>query len=140
MPIWWGKEMSMHQNILVIGATGYVGGILSRHFVSEGHKVSGLARSEAAAAQLSADAILPVIGDLTEAIDPVLAEARAADVVVYAAQVEFGREPAVLEQLCDALAETAKTLIFLSGTGVFMRRTGGGWTVDVFAEDDPFEA
>jgi uncharacterized protein YbjT (DUF2867 family) len=28
----------MPQNILVFGATGYLGGVLARHFIREGHQ------------------------------------------------------------------------------------------------------
>jgi nucleoside-diphosphate-sugar epimerase len=39
----------MSQKIFVIGATGYLGGVLARHFLAEGHKVKGSARSQEAA-------------------------------------------------------------------------------------------
>ncbi|MBX4303904.1 NAD-dependent epimerase/dehydratase family protein, partial [Mycobacterium tuberculosis] len=39
------KESSMSQNIFVIGASGFVGSTLARHFVAQGQEVSGLARS-----------------------------------------------------------------------------------------------
>jgi nucleoside-diphosphate-sugar epimerase len=37
----------------------------------------------------------------------------------------------------DVLA--GKTFVFVSGTGVFLQRTGGAWSRDSFAEDDPFD-
>lgn len=125
-------------DILIIGATGYVGGQLARHLVAAGHRVAGLARSVEAAARLSALGIRPVAADLDERMDQVVAVASAADVTIYAAQVAFEREPMVLRTLCDALADTGKTFVFLSGSGVFLQRTGGAWSPDVFAEDDPF--
>lgn len=128
----------MSKSIFVIGATGYVGGGLARHFVAQGHTVHGLARSDAAAARLQAAAVQPVRGDLDTGMAPVLAAAHLADVTIYAAQVAFEREPAVLDALCSALAGSGKTLIFLSGSGVFMQRTGGAWSADSFAETDPF--
>ena len=129
----------MSKNIFVIGATGYLGGVLARHFAEEGYNVAGLARTEEAGAKLAADGISPVLGNLDAALATVFAAARDADAVVYAAQVELDREPGVLERLCQALAGTGKTLIFTSGSGVFMKRTGGEWTSDAMAEDDPFE-
>lgn len=51
-------------NILVIGATGFVGGAVARHLVTQGHTVTGLARSGEAAARLTAQGITPVAGDL----------------------------------------------------------------------------
>jgi nucleoside-diphosphate-sugar epimerase len=131
--------MIMSGNVFVIGATGYFGGVLARHFVTEGHQVSGSARSHEAGAALAADGIAPVIGDLDDAIDPLLAAARETDVVIYAAQVAFDREPAVVEQLSGALAGTGKTLLFTSGSGVFMKDNRGEWSSEALAEDDPFE-
>jgi nucleoside-diphosphate-sugar epimerase len=128
----------MSQNIFIIGASGFVGGVLARHFVAQGQAVRGLARSGQAEAVLKATGVQPVRGDLDTAMAPVLAAARAADVTLYAAQVAFEREPAIIQQLCEALAGSGKTLVFLSGSGVFMQRTGGAWSPDSFAEDDPF--
>ncbi|KNY24538.1 NAD-dependent epimerase/dehydratase family protein [Methylobacterium sp. ARG-1] len=129
----------MSKKIFVIGATGYLGGVLARHFVEEGYEVAGLARREEAGAKLAADGITPVSGSLDDGMAPVLVAASDADAVVYAAQVELDREPEVLERLCQALAGTGKTLIFTSGSGVFMKRTAGEWTSEAMAEDDAFE-
>ncbi|MBR8378794.1 NAD-dependent epimerase/dehydratase family protein [Burkholderia cenocepacia] len=128
----------MSRKIFIIGASGFVGGTLSRHFVAEGHKVLGLARSDRAQFSLEAAGIEAVRGDLDADVAPVLAAAQSADATVYAAQVAFEREPAIIRMLCEALAGRGKTFIFLSGSGVFMQRTGGAWSPDSFAEDDPF--
>jgi len=128
----------MSRKIFIIGASGFVGGILSRHFVAEGHQVMGLARSDRAASALKAAGIEAVRCDLGADMVPALAAAQAADVTVYAAQVAFEREPAIIRMLCEALAGRGKTFIFLSGSSVFMQRTGGAWSPDSFAEDDPF--
>jgi nucleoside-diphosphate-sugar epimerase len=133
------KERNMPQKIFVIGATGFVGTAIADHLVAEGHEVQGLARSDAAAAALRARAIDPVMGDLETQLGPILAAAQSADVVIYAAQIAFEREPDVLQSLTRSLGGTGKTLIFLSGTGVFMQRTQGAWSPDSFAEDDAFE-
>ncbi len=128
----------MSRKICIIGASGFAGGSLAGHFVAQGHKVLGLARSERSAFALEAAGIQAVRGDLDADMAPVLAAAQSADVTVYAARVAFEREPAIIRRLCDALAGGGKTFIFLSGSGVFMQRTGGAWSPDSFAEDDPF--
>ncbi|MEU0310328.1 MULTISPECIES: NAD-dependent epimerase/dehydratase family protein [Streptomyces] len=45
-------------DIFVIGVTGFVGGHLARHLAAEGHTVTGLARTGAAAATLRAQGSL----------------------------------------------------------------------------------
>jgi nucleoside-diphosphate-sugar epimerase len=128
----------MAKDIFIIGATGFVGRALAKHFLAEGHSVAGLARSDRSHAALQAAGIRPIRGDLENDIAPVLEAARSANVTLYAAQVAFEREPAIVRTLCEGLAGSAKTFVFLSGTGVFMQRTEGAWSADSFAEDDPF--
>ncbi|MFE7075169.1 NAD-dependent epimerase/dehydratase family protein [Streptomyces sp. NPDC057620] len=125
-------------DIFIIGATGFVGGALARHLSAEGHSVTGLARTGSAAATLDSQGITPVTGDLDEHRDAVMTAARAADAVVYAAQAGPEQETATVQDLVRALTGTRKTLVLLSGTGVLAQRTGGAWSPDVFAEDDPF--
>lgn len=38
----------MSQNIFLIGASGFVGSALARHFLADGHRVLGLARTDRA--------------------------------------------------------------------------------------------
>ncbi|KAI3620917.1 nad dependent epimerase dehydratase family protein [Moniliophthora roreri] len=52
--------------VLVLGATGVVGGPIAQAFVRAGHYVVGLTRSQAKAKQLAADEIVPIIGEPTE--------------------------------------------------------------------------
>jgi nucleoside-diphosphate-sugar epimerase len=128
----------MSQNLFLIGASGFVGSTLARHFLIKGWKVAGPARSAQAETLLEAAGVRPVRGDLDTDLAPLLAAAREADVTVYGAQLAFEREPFVIQALCDVLAGSGKTLVFLSGSGVFMQRTGGAWSPDSFAEDDSF--
>lgn len=128
----------MPKNIFIIGASGYVGGTLAKHFVACGHQLLGLARSDLAAGVLRSAGVDPIRGDLELDMAPALAAARSADITIYAAQVAFEREPEIIQTLGEGLAGTGRTLIFLSGSGVFMQRTGGAWSADSFAEDDPF--
>ncbi|MFJ6512945.1 NAD-dependent epimerase/dehydratase family protein [Streptomyces sp. NPDC091406] len=125
-------------NIFVIGATGFVGGHLARHLVAEGHTVTGLARTEAAADGLTAQGITPVAGDLGTRRPAVVEAARGADAVIYAAQADPEQETGTVQDLTRALAGTGRTLAFLSGSGVLLQRTEGAWSPDVFAEDDAF--
>lgn len=125
-------------NVLVLGATGFVGGAVARHFVRNGYRVSGLARSDVKAAQLADAGIDPVQGDIETDISAILAAARAADAVVYAAQIAPPAEQQAVLGLLDALTGSGKSFLFLSGSGVLCQRTNGAWSADSFAEDDAF--
>ena len=58
------------------GANGYLGAAVVQQLLSDGHDVSGLVRSEAAAAKLKGLGVEPVLGSVTD-ID-VLSNAAAA--------------------------------------------------------------
>lgn len=125
-------------NVLVLGATGFVGGGIARHLVRNGYRVSGLARSDVKAAQLTDADIEPVQGDIETDFSAVLAAARAADAVVYAAQIAPQAEQQAVLGLLEALTGSGKSFLFLSGSGVLCQRTNGAWSADSFAEDDAF--
>ncbi|MGW2483877.1 NAD-dependent epimerase/dehydratase family protein [Streptomyces sp. NPDC001571] len=125
-------------NVFLIGATGFIGGALARHLSAEGHTVTGLARTERSAVSLVSQGITPLAGDLAERHVAVVEAALAADAVIYAAHPGAEQETSTVRYLTRALTGTDKTLIFLSGNGVLLQRTGGAWSPDVFAEHDPF--
>ncbi|MFD9701571.1 NAD-dependent epimerase/dehydratase family protein [Lentzea sp. NPDC059081] len=124
--------------VLVIGATGFVGGAIARHLRGAGHDLVGLARSEDAAARLEAQHVSPLRADLDSGLAKVLATAASADAVVVAAQLPPATETSVVSALLDALSGTGKAFLFTSGSGVLLQRTAGNWSEDSFAEDDPF--
>jgi nucleoside-diphosphate-sugar epimerase len=54
-------------NVLIIGATGYIGQSLSQSLVRSGsHRVYGLARTPEKAQSLTRDEIIPILGSITE--------------------------------------------------------------------------
>jgi len=124
--------------IFVIGATGFVGGAVARHLAGAGHEVSGLARTVPSAARLSQQGIVPVPGDLETGLEETVLTALRHDAVVFAAQLEPGVEVATVDAFLAAFAETDKTFLFTSGSGVLLQRTNGAWSPDSFAEDDDF--
>lgn len=126
-------------NIFIIGATGFVGGALAEHLRRQGHHITGLARTPAAGTALEARGIAPVPGDLNARLRETIEAAQRADSVIYAAQPEPFEETKAVDGLVQALAGSGKDLVFLSGTGVFLQRTGGAWSPDRFTEFDSFE-
>jgi nucleoside-diphosphate-sugar epimerase len=134
------RRQHMQKNrILILGATGFVGGAIARQLVASGHEVVGLARTSAAADRLRSNGIASIEGDLDGDLLPILSAASTLDAVIYAAQLAPKLEHRAVSALLDQLADTGKRFIFTSGTGVFMQRSGGAWSLDSYAEDDPFE-
>lgn len=121
-------------NILVLGATGYIGSAAARALQARGHRVTGLARSDAAAARLEEAGLSVARGDMTDGA-AVERAARLADGVVNAA---FDREDTAsamrisVGALLEALRGSDKPLVQCGGTLIY------GDTADgVVAEDEP---
>lgn len=71
----------MNMKVFLTGATGYIGSAVAERLKKAGHQVTGLARSEAAAARLQSAGITPVRGDISGP-KTVAAGARGADGVI----------------------------------------------------------
>ncbi|WP_437828763.1 NAD-dependent epimerase/dehydratase family protein [Sorangium sp. So ce1153] len=106
-------------DVFITGASGYIGSAVARALVARGHRVRGLARSEAAEARVRACGAEPVRGDLHR-LDVLAREAAAGDGVVHTAAT-MGEDRAAT----DAAAVTAM-LSAMSGVsgGVFVTTTG----------------
>jgi nucleoside-diphosphate-sugar epimerase len=130
--------------ILVTGATGYIGAAVARRLVGQGHEVTGLARSDAAAAKLRAAGLVPVAGDFNDPAS-LAAPASGADAVVSIAsigQVEgspsaFAKDRDAVAAMMAALAGSGKPLIFTSGSAIFGVFTKGEASPTIFDEDHP---
>ncbi|PRX12689.1 NAD-dependent epimerase/dehydratase family protein [Actinoplanes italicus] len=103
-------------DVFVTGASGYIGSAVARTLLAHGHRVRGLARSDAAAARVRAVGAIPVRGGLTDL--PVLAAAAAAgDAVVHTAADTGEDRPRI-----DAAAVTA--MLGAMDGGAFLTTTG----------------
>ena len=124
-------------NVLVCGATGYLGSHIAAAAKAKGYRVFGLARSAASADKLQAAGIEPMPGDLTD-IASVLPLLDSVDAVISIAQLMLDEEYAAAKAMLERMEDTGKTFIFTSGTGLISQKTDGNWSEDTFAEDDPF--
>jgi nucleoside-diphosphate-sugar epimerase len=111
--------------VFVTGATGFIGKEVVGRLLAAGHAVTGLARSETAAAALAARGASAHRGDLADP-ESLAAGARAADAVIHLAfDHDFSRyaeageqEQRAVSAMIEALAGSGKPLVAASGTGV----------------------
>jgi nucleoside-diphosphate-sugar epimerase len=112
--------------VFVTGASGHLGSAIVPELIAAGHDVTGLARSDAAAAAVTALGATAHRGDLDD-LDGIATAAADSDGVIHLAfkhdQMRSGNFPAaiaadlaVVHALGDALAGTGKPLVAASGT------------------------
>ncbi|HEY6391478.1 MAG TPA: NAD-dependent epimerase/dehydratase family protein [Bryobacteraceae bacterium] len=105
-------------NVFLTGATGYIGSVVAEAAIAAGHSVTGLARSDAAAGQMSLKGVTPFRGDLTS--PAALAEAaKSADGVIHAGTTNDGRlDREAVRAMLDAVLGTGKPFLYTSGIWV----------------------
>jgi nucleoside-diphosphate-sugar epimerase len=129
--------------VFVSGASGFIGTAVVRELIDRGHVVSGLARSDRAAAAVEAAGASVVLGDVDD-VDGLQAAASSCDGVIHLAfSNDFADYAgAVAQDLCavealgSALTESNKPLVVTSGTLALAFAEGPG-TEDV-AVDSAF--
>jgi len=110
-------------HVFVTGGTGQTGPAIVSELIGSGHTVTGLARSDAAAARLQSLGETPLRGSVDD-LDILHAGASQADGVVHMAIAgDFSnpeditrREVAAIQALGGALVDTNKPLVTTSGT------------------------
>ncbi|WP_380173205.1 SDR family oxidoreductase [Kineococcus sp. DHX-1] len=113
-------------HVLLTGATGTIGSAVTAELLAHGHTVLALARSDASADAVRALGAEPLRGSLAD-LDVLQAGARAADGVVSLAfdhatpdatalAASVSQEAAAVAALGDALVDTGKPLVVVSGT------------------------
>jgi nucleoside-diphosphate-sugar epimerase len=101
-------------NIFITGVGGYIGGSVAAALLASGHRVRGLARTEANAESLAACGIEPVLGTLDDA-ELLSREARASDGVINAASADHA---GAVQSLITGLEGSDKALLHTSGSSV----------------------
>jgi len=112
-------------HVFVTGGTGQTGPTVVAELIAAGHTVTGLARSDAAAAKLESLGATPLRGSM-EDLDSLRRGAEAADGVLHMAYVVDFSDPdrmkradlAAIEALGQPLEGTGKPFVITSGTAV----------------------
>lgn len=109
-------------NVLIIGATGYIGTAVDEALVARGHRTVGTARSEAARRKLEARGTAIVQADAAKP-NTLVAAVRAADAVVYTVNVtdadSWSVDVNALRAIRKGLAGTEKTFVYVSGAWIY---------------------
>ncbi len=116
-------------HVFVTGATGFVGSAITRELIRAGHRVTGLARSEAAAKSLAAAGAQVHRGDMEDreslrsgaaAAGGVIHTAFRHDFANYGPAAELDRQ--AIAALGEALAGSGRPLLVTSGTLLAVRQ------------------
>jgi nucleoside-diphosphate-sugar epimerase len=109
-------------NVLIFGATGYIGTAVDEALTARGHKTIGVARSDAAKAKLQARGTNVVYGDASKP-NTLAGPLKSADAVVYAVNVTdadpWSVDTGALKAIRKALAGTEKTFVYVSGAWIY---------------------
>ena len=112
-------------HVFVTGATGWVGSVVVPQLIAAGHRVTGLARSDASAGALAAAGAGVLRGNL-EDLDSLRRGASEADGVVHLAFIhDFAAheasamvDRAAIAAIADVLEGSDRPLVITSGTGL----------------------
>lgn len=119
--------------ILLTGATGYIGQAVLKRLLAQGHEVTAVVRSKERAEEVKAVGVTPVVGDLFDA-DWLRGQLETVQGAVHTAAGSDERDQAMNDAVIDAVIGA------FTGTPKPFVHTGGVWTYgdnDDIADDDP---
>ena len=102
-------------DVLLIGATGYIGSVVGEHLAQAGHAVTGTARNDIASQRLKQTGHRSVTADVAQPAS-LVGPARQADAVVWTGTTNDGAtDAAAVSAALDCLAGSAKPFLYISG-------------------------
>ncbi len=121
--------------ILVIGATGYIGGSIAKTLLAKGYEILGLNRDPDKMTALSKMGVKPVLGTLED--KQILVQAiQSSDVVINAADSDHRRG---IETILETMRGTGKTFIHTSGSSLIADDALGEYeNPQIYNDDTPF--
>jgi nucleoside-diphosphate-sugar epimerase len=123
-------------DILLIGATGYIGGAIGEHLSRAGHAVTGVVRSDIAAQRLK-EGFRAVRADVTKPASLVEPAGRA-EAVVWAGTTNDGAtDAAAVSTVLGGLAGSGKPFLYISG--VWDNGGSSGAVIDESSPRHPIE-
>jgi nucleoside-diphosphate-sugar epimerase len=114
--------------VFLTGATGYIGSAVADRLRAAGHKLTGLARSDAAAARLKSSGITPTRGDFSDPASVGSAAREADGVISMATTYNPAIDGPAIDSILDALAGSNKPFVYTSG--IWSHGDTGGAVVD----------
>jgi nucleoside-diphosphate-sugar epimerase len=107
-------------NIVLTGATGYIGSATLEALLAHEHDVTAIVRSEASAKAVERDRVTPIVGDITD-IAWMTERLRAADGAIHLATGDDGKvmDDAVASAALKAFAGTEKPYVHTGGVWVW---------------------
>ncbi len=121
--------------VFLTGATGYIGSAVAERLRAAGHELTGLARSDAAAARLKASGIKPVPGDFSDPNSVGSAARSTGGVISMATTYDPNIDGPAVDSILDALAGSDKPFIYTSG--IWSHGDTGGKVVDETSPPKP---
>jgi len=128
-------------NVLIIGATGYIGTAIDEALSARGHRTVSAARSDSARDKLRARGSAFVTGDAANPAS-LIEPARAADAVVYCVQITdddpWTVDSRALREIRKGLAGTENSFLYVSGAWVYGETGDTPATEDTPPKPPPF--
>src|SRR4051812_28740185 len=121
--------------IFLTGATGYIGSAVAERLRAAGHQLTGLARSDAAAAKLQGVGVQPIRGDFSDPKSVAAAAGQADGAISMATTYDPSIDGPAVDAMLDALAGSNKPFIYTSG--IWSHGDTGGKVVDETSAPKP---